>query len=93
LLICAWLDYHYGHVYERNRPFYPHKIYEECTNLVNLTRKEEAQYRFANPGHDFEKYWKESEESNKKIVASCDVICDLVRQRIAELSSMPEDHE
>jgi len=75
--------------YEKNRPFLPEQIYNELSELVDLTHKEEAQYRFTSPKEDVLKYWDQSKSAREKIVASSDRICNLIRKRLEAFLLIP----
>ncbi|MCM2266462.1 MAG: hypothetical protein NDI60_01660 [Elusimicrobiales bacterium] len=76
--------------YEKNRPFLPEQIYHEFSNLADITRKEEAYYRFDSPKEDVRKYWEDSLKHRDEIIGSCDKISNLIRARLLELSSIQQ---
>lgn len=72
---------------EKNRPFYPAKVYKSLTELIRIMRAEALEYQFKTPnsnqpGFD-QKYWNSAIQNKEMIVAAVDSICETIRKQLA----------
>ena len=72
---------------EKNRPFYPTKVYKSLNELIQIMRMEALEYQFKTPnsnqpGFD-RKYWDNAVQNSEKIVTAVDNICETIRKQIA----------
>jgi len=70
---------------DKYRPFYPQKIWEELNKLLNITWGEAVDYFVGDPKADHCTYWKESKENMDNIVVEINLICEAIRNRLAEV--------
>lgn len=66
--------------FEKNRPFYSESIYKEVHDLAKLAWLEAVQAR--NLDDKTDEYWTSADTNSKKILASIEKICNLIRARI-----------
>lgn len=75
-------------VFERNRPFFPEKLYTELSELSKRARKEAIDYLHGDP-KDWQRYWEEAKNGKDEIINRSAQVCDTIRARIADLSRIP----
>jgi hypothetical protein len=72
---------------EKNRPFYPAKVYKSLTELIRIMRMEALEYQLKTPNSNqlrFDpKYWDSAIHNTEKIVAAVDNICETIRKQVA----------
>ena len=68
---------------EKNKPFYPEKVYAAMDAILEKCRIEVINYEYTERPHS--EYWKEAQKDQTEIIALIEVACLVIRQRIADV--------
>ncbi len=68
---------------EKNKPFYPEKVYGAMDAVLEKCRIEVINYEYTERPHG--EYWKEAHEAQAEIVALIENACLVIRQRISDV--------
>lgn len=66
---------------DTQRPFLDVTVYDACEALRKASHSEGISYQYGDP-KNFDRYWKESQESAEAITAGVATVCDTIRSRI-----------
>jgi hypothetical protein len=71
-------------IVDKNRPFYPQKIYQVLFDILMIAKNEAIEFSY--PATENQRpdrsYWDNAQKNHQVIVEKIDQVCDLIRQRI-----------